>query len=90
MATWNLADERDQLERFKTIARDRLFLGYAEISEYYDDLVRATGRKIRAIESLEPLLAKVPALPSEIEKCKRCSNSIDEELNSPVPRRPIQ
>jgi hypothetical protein len=90
MATWNLAEERAQLERFKTNARDRSFLGDTEISEYYDDLVRAIGRKIKAIESLEPLLAKVPALPSEIENCESCSNSIAAEGDSGSPGHPTQ
>jgi hypothetical protein len=53
MTAWNLAEERNQLKQFELIAAGHLRSGNRALASVFDDLVRATKRKIAAIEKLE-------------------------------------
>jgi len=55
MTAWNLAVERTQLKDIELIAAGHLRSGNRELVSVFDDLIRATKRKIVALEEIERL-----------------------------------
>ena len=55
MTAWNLAVERTQLKDFELIAAGHLRSGNRELVSVFEDLIRATKRKIVALEEIERL-----------------------------------
>ena len=55
MTAWNLNDERIQLKHFEMLATGHSRSGNQRLANVFEDLVRATGRKIAALEKLEEL-----------------------------------
>jgi hypothetical protein len=55
MTAWNLAVERTQLKDIELIAAGHLRSGNQKLVRVFDDLIRATKRKIVALEEIERL-----------------------------------
>jgi hypothetical protein len=55
MTAWNLNEERIQLKHFEMLATGHSRSGNQRLANVFEDLVRATQRKIAALEELEKL-----------------------------------
>jgi hypothetical protein len=55
MPAWNLPEERQKLELFETKLSQVRERGNEELASLLEDLVRATKRRILALEKLESL-----------------------------------
>jgi hypothetical protein len=53
MSPWNLAEERNQLQEFELIAAGHSRSDNERLATLYWVLIRATKRKISALESIE-------------------------------------
>jgi hypothetical protein len=64
MTAWNLNDERIQLKHFEMLATGHSRSGNQRLANVFEDLVRATRRKIAALEELEELQGRSKYTPA--------------------------
>ncbi len=64
MTAWNLVEERTQLKDMELIAAGHTRSGNRALASAFDDLVRATKRKIAALEEIERLQQRFEPKPA--------------------------